>query len=135
MNKTTVSRLFIGSLITAGAGAIITVLAVSLATANDVFVMRGAAIVAIQGGALSFFFLGLGLVGGIAFAGAVIGGFAAWIGAIANTWHLDSKTWFVALVLLGIFNLGFFAMIAYLVAGPDGTAEGAQRTTAVAAGA
>ena len=46
----------------------------------------------------------------------------SWIGALLNTWQLDSKTWFAVLLLLGIFNLGFFAMIAYLIAGPDGTA-------------
>ena len=39
MSKTTVTRLFIGSLIAAGAGAIVAVTAVWLALANGVFVM------------------------------------------------------------------------------------------------
>ena len=51
----------------------------------------------------------------------VIGGLASWIGALLNTWQLESRAWFVGLLLLGIFNLGFFAMVAYLLAGPDGT--------------
>ena len=56
-------------------------------------------------------------------AGGAIGGLVSWIGALLNTWRLESKTWFAVLLLLGIFNLGFFAMIAYLIAGPDGTAR------------
>ena len=37
-------------------------------------------------------------------------------------WQIESKTWFAVLLLTGIFNFGFIAMIAYLVAGPDGSA-------------
>jgi hypothetical protein len=50
-------------------------------------------------------------------------GSGGWIGALLNTWQLDSKAWFVALLLLGIFNFGFFAMIAFLAAGPDGMSD------------
>ena len=53
----------------------------------------------------------------------------SWIGALLNTWRLDSKTWFAVLLLLGIFNLGFFAMVAYLIAGPDGTASPTRNTS------
>src|ERR671910_44176 len=49
-------------------------------------------------------------------------GFIAWIGAVLNTWQLESKAWFVALVLTGIFNFGFIAMVIYVIAGPDGKA-------------
>ena len=52
-----------------------------------------------------------------------------------NTWQLESKAWFVALVLLGIFNFGFVAMIAYVIAGPDGKAAAAARVTRVPIGA
>ena len=55
-------------------------------------------------------------------AGGVIAGFIAWIGAVLNTWQLESKAWFVALVLTGIFNFGFIAMVIYVIAGPDGKA-------------
>ena len=41
MFKTTVTRLFIGSLIAFGAGAIVSIFAIALAIANDVFVMDG----------------------------------------------------------------------------------------------
>ena len=65
--------------------------------------------------------MGLGGVGVVAIAGGLIAGLVSWIGALLNTWQLSSKAWFVGLLLLGIFNLGFFAMIAFLAVGPDGT--------------
>ena len=134
MFKTTVTRLFIGSLLAFGAGAIVSILAIALAIANDVFVMNGNDIAAIQGGALAWALLGLALLGGLAAAGGVIAGFIAWIGAVLNTWQLESKAWFVALVLTGIFNFGFIAMIVYVIAGPDGKAtRTAQPATAAVA--
>ncbi|MEP6640171.1 MAG: hypothetical protein ABJC39_12550, partial [Chloroflexota bacterium] len=127
MSKTTVTRLFIGSLIAGAAGAILAIGAVWLARANDVFVMRGPDIVGVQGGALAWLLLGLGIVGGVAIAGAMIGGLVSWIGALLNTAQLERKTWFIVLLLLGIFNLGFLAMIAYVIAGPDGGSDAAPR--------
>ena len=128
MSKTTVTRLFIGSLIAIAAGAILSVAAIWLAIANDVFVMAGPDIVRIHGSALAWSLLGLALLGGVAVAGGAIGGFASWIAALLNTWRLDRKTWFAVLLLLGIFNFGFFGVIGYLIGGPDGTLEGAPTT-------
>jgi len=65
----------------------------------------------------------------------VITGFVAWIGAVLNTWQLESKAWFVGLVLLGIFNFGFVAMIAYVIAGPDGKSAAAARLSPAPVGA
>ena len=129
MFKATVTRLFLGSLIAFGAGAVVAVFAIALAMANDVFVMDGNNIAAIQGGALGWSLVGLAILGGLAAAGGVIAGFVAWIGAVLNTWQLENKGWFVALLLLGIFNFGFLAMIAYVIAGPDGKAAAAARIT------
>ena len=119
MSKTSVTRLFIGGGIAIVAGAIVAIAAVWVAIANDVFVMNGPDIVGLSGGAVAWSLLGLGVAGGLAIIGGLIAGFVAWIGALLNTWQLESKAWFVGLLLLGIFNLGFFAMIAYLIAGPD----------------
>lgn len=121
MSKATVTRLFIGSIIAAGAGAIITIIAVGLALANDVFIMNGPEVVGVEGSALALSLLGLGIAGGLAIVGGMIGGLVSWIGALLNTAQLDSKAWFLGLLLLGIFNLGFLAMIAYVFLGPDGT--------------
>ena len=120
MSKTTVTKLFIGSGIAIIAGAITAFVAVALALANDAFAMSGADVVGVRGSAIAWSMLGLGIAGGLAFVAGLISGLVSWIGALLNTWQLESKTWFAVLLLLGIFNIGFFAMVAYLVAGPDG---------------
>ncbi|HEU0025656.1 MAG TPA: hypothetical protein VFQ25_00950 [Ktedonobacterales bacterium] len=59
---------------------------------------------------------------------AAIGGIVqitAWIGALVNTYQLQDKTWFAVLLVGGLIGLafslvGFAAMIAYIIAGPDG---------------
>ena len=130
MSKATATRLFIGGGLAIIAGAILAIAAVWIAIANDVFVMNGPDIVGLQGGAVAWSLLGSGILGGLVIAGGLIAGFVAWIAALLNTWQLEDKTWFAVLVLLGIFNLGFFAMVAYLVAGPDSTGSAAQTSRA-----
>jgi len=133
MSKATVTRLFIGSVIAAGAGAILLIIAVGLAQANGLFVMNGSNVVGVQGGPLALALLGLGIAGGLAIVGAMIGGLLSWIGALLNTSQLESKAWFLVLLLLGIFNFGFFAMIAYVIAGPDGKTAAVGRIAPVSA--
>jgi hypothetical protein len=58
----------------------------------------------------------------------LIAGLVAWIGALLNTWQLESRTWFAVLLLTGIFNFGFLAMVAYVIAGPDGHGLSAGRS-------
>ena len=135
MSKATVTRLFVASVIAAVAGAILLIIAVGLALANDVFVMNGADVVGVQGGPLALALFGLGVAGGLAIVGGMIGGLVSWIGALLNTSQLDSKAWFLALLLLGIFNFGFFAMIAYVLVGPDGTSAAGPRGAQVPASA
>ena len=127
MSKAIVTRLFIAAGLAMLAGAVVAIVGVSIAIANDVFVMNGPDIVGLQGGALAASSLGLGLVGFLAIIGGLVAGLVSWIGALFNTWQLDSKAWFISLLLLGIFNLGFFAMVAYIIAGPDGTSATAIR--------
>ena len=50
-----------------------------------------------------------------------LAGLVAWIGAVLNTAQLEDKTWFIVLLVLGLLSFGFVAMIAYVIAGPDGT--------------
>jgi len=135
MSKTTVTRLFIGSVIAAGAGTILAISAVWLAIANDVFVMSGPDIVGLQGSALAWVLLGLGIVAGLTVSGGLIGGLISWIGALLNTSQLERKTWFLVLLVLGIFNFGFFGMIAYLIVGPDGGTVIRQHSAPASAGA
>ena len=125
MSKATVTKLFIAGLIAVAAGAVVMVIAVGAAFASDVFVMNGPNVVGVNGSPLAFTLLGVAVIGGLTIIGGAIAGFVSWIGALLNTSQLQSKTWFLVLLLLGIFNLGFFAMIAYVIAGPDGTRRAA----------
>lgn len=134
MTKTTVTRLFIGSAIAAATGALIAIAAIWGAIANDVFVMRGEDIAGIQGSALAWVLLGVALAGAITFTAGLVGGLIAWVGALLATAQMERKTWFLALLLLGVFNLGILAMIAYVIAGPDDRPTSTSFTT-VAAGA
>ena len=126
------TRLFIGAGLAMIAGAIVAIVGVWIGVANDVFVMNGSDIVGLRGSAPAGLSLGLGIVGVIAIIGGMIVGLVAWIGALLNTWQLDSKAWFIGLLLLGIFNLGFFAMVAYVIGGPDGRPAGAHAAQAPA---
>jgi hypothetical protein len=76
-------------------------------------------------------------VGGIVFGCllAATGGlvqFAAWIGALVNTFRLQDKTWFGVLLAGGLIGLAFglvglATMLSYVIAGPDGTKAVIQR--------
>ena len=133
MNKATITRLFIGGGLALIAGAIVAVLAIWIAMANDVFIMNGPEVVAVRGGALSVFLLGLAIVGAFVVTGGLIAGLVAWIGALMNTWQLDSKSWFVALLLLGIFNFGFFAIILLRIITISSGMRGSMRRGSVGA--
>jgi len=120
VSKSTVTRTFFGSLIAIIAGSVLAAIAVAIAITSGVFVIEGSTVVEVRPSLLAFALVVIGVVGAVAIIGGVIGNLVAWIGALLNTAQLESKTWFLVLLLLGIFNIGFIAMIAYVVAGPDG---------------
>lgn len=127
MSKATISRIFIGSMITVVAGVILAIAAVSIAFASDVFIMDGPDVAGVRATGVAWAMLGLGVVSGLVVLGGFVGGLVSWIGALLNTAQLEDKVWFVILLLLGIWNLGVFAMLAYVLAGPDGRQYGVQR--------
>ena len=129
MSKSTITRLFIGAGLAMIAGAILFVAAVAVAIGADTFVMAGSDIVGLRGSPVAWVSLGVAVIGALAVAGGTIAGLVAWIGALLDTWGRESKAWFVGLLLLGIFNLGFVAMVAYLVAGPSEPSEPVRRDT------
>ena len=135
MSKALVSRIFIGSIAAVLAGAVVGAVAVALAIANHVFVTSGPDVTGLRGGALTIALLVLGIAGGLTIAAGMIGGVVAWIGALLNTWQLEHKTWFAVVLLLGIFSLGFVAMIGYVLAGPDGAAPDGPRAASAPVGA
>lgn len=135
MSKALVTKLFLGGVLAAIAGGILAILAVWIGIANDIFVMNGSDVVGLRASALSWSLLGLGIVGSLAIAAGLIAGLVSWIGALLNVSQLESKRWFVILLLLGIFDLGILGMIAYVIAGPDGTAKATPHLATAPAGA
>jgi hypothetical protein len=103
-SKTTLTRLFVGGVVAVAAGIVL--------------VLAGAWAAIAAGVALTVTLVVVGSVVALVGAGAAV---ASWFGALLNTARLDDKTWFVGLLVLGLFSCGVLAMIAYVVAGPDGT--------------
>jgi hypothetical protein len=65
------------------------------------------------------------ITGGVIMMAGGVAQLVAWIGAMINTYRLESKMWFLLLLiggLIGVFSfvfVGWAVMIAYLIAQPD----------------
>ena len=121
MSKSTVTKLFVASLIAIVGGLALLITGGLLAYANGTFVMSGPDVTGVNWSAFTASMLGLAIVGVLAMIGGAIGQFVAWIGAVLNTSRLEDKTWFILLLVLGLLSFGFIAMLVYVLAGPDGT--------------
>lgn len=120
MTKSTVTKLFVGSVIAVVAGAILAFAAVWLAYAGGTFVMSGPDVTGIQSTPFAWIIVGFAIVAVVAIMAGLIGGLVSWIGALLNTSQVEDKTWFIVLLVLGLLSFGLVAMIAYVLAGPDG---------------
>jgi len=127
VSKAAVTRVFLGSVATVVAGALLAFAAVWVAYANGAFVMSGPDVIGVQSTPMAWTIVGLGIVAALAMIAGFIGGLVSWIGALLNTAQLEDKTWFIVLLVLGLFSFGLVAMIAYVIAGPDGTRQTAAR--------
>jgi hypothetical protein len=125
MSKKNVTRLFVGSIAAVGAGLVFGIAALSAALASDAIDVGGSYVVDVNGGSGAWTALGLVIVGLLAILSGTIAAVVSWVGALLNTWELEDKMWFVSLLALGLLGFGVVAMIAYVVAGPDGTMESA----------
>jgi hypothetical protein len=123
MSKQSVTRLFFGAVAAVGAGLLFGAAALWAALASDAVDFGGSGLVDVSGGSGAWAALGLVLVGSLAVLAGAVAGVASWFGALLNTWQLEDKLWFAALLALGLLGLGLVAMIAYVVAGPDGTSR------------
>ncbi len=121
MTKAVVTRLFLGGIVAIVAGLILGFGAVWAAYAGGGFVMDGPDVTGIRSIPYAWAMVAAVMVGILAIIGGAVSGLVAWIGALLNTAQLDDKTWFIVLLVLGLLSFGFFAMIAYVIAGPDGT--------------
>jgi hypothetical protein len=127
MSKKNIARLFVGAIVAVGAGLVLGFAALWAALASDAIDVGGGDVIDVNGGSGAWIALGLVIVGALAILGGTIAAVMSWIGALVNTWQLEDKMWFASLLALGLLGLGVVAMIAYVVAGPDGTKQSVAR--------
>lgn len=119
MSKNTAVKLFIGSAIGAIAGSIVATAALWVAYANNAFVVRGWDVTGVQPTASAWAMTAVFFLATLITVAGIIGLLVSWIGALRNTLQFEDKTWFVLLLLLGLFSFGVVAMIAYAIGGPN----------------
>jgi hypothetical protein len=123
MSKKNVTRLFVSAIVAVGAGLVLGFAALWAALASDAINLGGSHYIDVNGGSGAWTALGLVIVGSLAILGGTVAAVVSWIGALLNTSQLEDKTWFASLLVLGLLGFGVVAMIAYVVAGPDGTKQ------------
>jgi hypothetical protein len=121
MSKPIITRLFVGGIVAVIAGIILAAFSGLAAFAGTEVTMNGPDVTSVRITPFAWWMIAAATLGGLAIVGGAIAGLVAWIGALINTAQLDDKAWFVVLLVLGLFSFGLFAMIAYVIAGPDGT--------------
>jgi hypothetical protein len=127
MSKKSVTRLFVGATVAVVAGVVLGVAALWAALASDAIDLGGSSYIDVNGGSGAWTALALVIVGSLVMLGGTIAAVVSWIGALLNTWQLDDKLWFGALLAGGLLGVGVLAMIAYVVAGPDSTTQSVAR--------
>lgn len=133
MSKAIVTRLFVAAVLAVVVGLVIVVGAGMAALAEGAVTIGGPTVVTVNGTAFAGT-LGWLLLGAVAIAAGALAAIASWIGALLNTAQLEDKTWFVALLVLGLFSLGWAAMAAYVLAGPDSAKDVAHPGMTAASG-
>ena len=121
MTKSTVNKIFIGSLITIVAGVFVVAIGFLIALSTGTLVMEGPDVTGFELSSTAPAAFSLALFGILGIVAGGIGQFIAWIGALVNTSRLPDKTWFVVLLVLGLLSFGFIPMLVYVLGGPDGT--------------
>jgi hypothetical protein len=91
------------------------------AVADGAVAFGGPQVVTIDPGPVAGALVGLAIASTLTITGTAAT-IVSWVAALINTVRLQDKAWFVALLALGVLSLGWAAMVAYLVAGPDSTA-------------
>ena len=123
MTRSTIIRLFVGSLIAAGAGTALFVTAAALGLGAGVLIMNGPDVVGIRPGALSATMIATAGVASLLWFAATVAVVVAWVGAIINTASLPSKTWLAIQLVIGLLGLPFVAVLAYVIGRPEATAH------------
>ena len=121
MSKKNTTRLFVGAIAAFAISLVLGVAALWSALASDAIDVGGSAVIDVHGGSGAWTALGLVVVASLVILIATVAVVLSWIAALLNTWRFEETTWFAALLALGLLGFGVVAMIAYVVAGPDGT--------------
>jgi hypothetical protein len=123
MSKKNITRLFVAAVVAVGAGLVLGFAALGTALATDAIDFGGSNVIDVNGGSGAWTALGLVIVGSLVILGGTVAAVVSWLGALLNTWQLEDKMWFWSLLALGLLGFGVVGMIAYVVAGPDGTKQ------------
>lgn len=122
MSRTSIVRLFWGSLIALVGAVVLLAVAGILVYTSGSLVMDGPDVVGVTLNGLGWSMIGLAVFALLVMAAAGVAQIVAWIAAVLNTATLPDKTWFVVLLVVGLLGFGFVVMIAYAIAGPNDTA-------------
>jgi hypothetical protein len=118
VSKKAITWWFLGAILAVVAGVFVGIGAIVAALASGAIEFGGSEVVTVND-AFASMLLWL-LFASVLFVAGGIAALVSWIGALLNTVQLEDKTWFVVLLVLGLFSFGWLATAAYVIAGPDG---------------
>jgi hypothetical protein len=118
MSKSAITRLFKVAVAFVVAGSITGAAVVIIALTNGAITFGAAQFVTLDPGAIAGAIAGLAVASLLTAIGTVAA-VVSWAGALLNTSRLEDKAWFATILVLGIVSLGWVAMIAYILKGPD----------------
>jgi hypothetical protein len=121
MSKPAITRLFKVAVAFVVAGSVSGTAVVIWALANGAVAIGGPQFVTVNAGPFAGAIVGL-IIASLLTAAGTVAAVVSWAGALLNTARLEDKAWFAALLVLGLISLGWVAMIAYVLKGPDSTA-------------
>lgn len=118
ISRPAIIRLFKVAIAFVVAGSVSGTAIVIVALANGAVAFGGPQLITINPGPFAGAVVGL-IVASLLTAAGTVAAVASWAAALLNTSRLEDKSWFVALLVLGLVSLGWVAMIAYVLKGPD----------------
>jgi hypothetical protein len=129
MKKSTITKTWIGGLVVFAAGIVVAMVGVALmfAYGGTFTQVAGTNNYDFTPTLDGYFWTTMGITvfgGSLTLIGSIVQ-LAAWIGGLFNSYLLPSKSWFAILLAGGVLSfafapIGFAAMLAYVVAAPDG---------------
>jgi hypothetical protein len=124
MSKRAITRLFKIAVAFVVAGSLAGTAVVIAALANGAVAFGGPQFITVNAGPFAGAIVGL-IGASLLTAAGTVAAFGSWAGALLNTYRLENKSWFAALLVLGLISLCWVAMIAYVLKGPDSTVASA----------